>query len=119
MNDDGPGPPGTSRDRPVSDHGAHVPVKASATVLIVRPASVGVSDVERVGSRSPSALEVLLLRRNDRSGFVAGVHLYPGGAVDDSDAQIPTSGADHPESVAELEAIDRLAIAAADRKSVV
>ena len=117
MDDDGLGPQGTSRDRPVSDHGAHVPVKASATVLIVRPASADVSDAERVGSRRPSALEVLLLRRNDRSGFVAGVHLYPGGAVDDSDAHIPTSGADHPESVAELEAIDRLAIAAVARES--
>ena len=116
MDDDRLGPGSTFGGRPVLENSAHVRVKASATVLIVRPASAVVSTVEPIGPRRPSALEVLLLRRNDRSGFVAGVHLYPGGAVDESDAHIPTSGADHPESLAELEAIDRIAIAAAARE---
>ena len=68
------------------------------------------------GSGGSSGHEVLLLRRNDRSGFVAGVHLYPGGAVDESDAQIPTSGVHDLASMKELAAIDRLAIAAVARE---
>jgi 8-oxo-dGTP pyrophosphatase MutT (NUDIX family) len=60
-------------DRDLDD----VPVLNSATVLVVRPAPAG------------SSLEVLLLRRNDRSGFVAGVTLYPGGAFDPLDALVP------------------------------
>ena len=39
--------------------------------------------------------EVLLLRRNDRSGFVAGVHLYPGGAVDESCKRASVHGHGH------------------------
>lgn len=34
----------------------------------------------------PAGLEVLMLRRNERSGFVGGAHLFPGGAVDAEDA---------------------------------
>lgn len=112
MDDDRRAPGSTFVGRAVSEDGAHVPVKASATVLVVRPVSGVDSAVARLGS----AVEVLLLRRNDRSGFVAGVHLYPGGAVDESDAHIPTSGVDHPSSLAALEAIDHLAIAAAARE---
>lgn len=52
----------------------------AATVMIVRdvPAAAG------------TRLEVLMLRRNPRSDWVAGVHLFPGGAVDaeDGSAQI-------------------------------
>ncbi len=47
----------------------------AATVMIVRDLPVA------GGSR----LEVLMLRRNSRSGWVAGVHLFPGGAVDAED----------------------------------
>ena len=43
----------------------------AATVAIVRDAHGG--------------MEVLLLQRNLRSGFVAGVHLFPGGALDEAD----------------------------------
>lgn len=53
----------------------------SATVLVVR----------RAGSGAPGSVEVLLLRRNDRSGFVAGATLYPGGAIDSHDALVPWS----------------------------
>src|SRR5512134_489906 len=48
-----------------------IPLPA-ATVAIVRDARGGI--------------EVLLLQRNFRSGFVAGVHLFPGGALDEADA---------------------------------
>lgn len=48
-----------------------VPLPA-ATVAIVRDA--------------PEGMEVLLLQRNFNSGFVAGVHLFPGGALDETDA---------------------------------
>ena len=44
----------------------------AATVAVVRDA--------------PGGMEVLLLQRNFRSGFVAGVHLFPGGALDEADA---------------------------------
>jgi 8-oxo-dGTP pyrophosphatase MutT (NUDIX family) len=48
-----------------------IPLPA-ATVAVVRDATEG--------------MEVLLLQRNFRSGFVAGVHLFPGGALDEADA---------------------------------
>lgn len=44
----------------------------AATVAVVRDA--------------PEGMEVLLLQRNFASGFVAGVHLFPGGALDEADA---------------------------------
>jgi len=47
-----------------------IPLPA-ATVAIVRDARGGI--------------EVLLLQRNLKSGFVAGVHLFPGGALDEAD----------------------------------
>jgi 8-oxo-dGTP pyrophosphatase MutT (NUDIX family) len=50
-----------------------VPLPA-ATVAIVRDSHAGI--------------EVLMLQRNLRSGFVAGVHLFPGGALDEADAAI-------------------------------
>ena len=116
MDDDRRGPGSAFTGRPVSENNAHVPVRASATVLVVRPAPAVDPDGTPFGSRRSSAREVLLLRRNDRSGFVAGVHLYPGGAVDESDAHIPTSGVDDPVSLGELAVIDRLAIAAVARE---
>jgi 8-oxo-dGTP pyrophosphatase MutT (NUDIX family) len=48
-----------------------VPLPA-ATVTLVRDAEGG--------------LQVLMLQRNFRSGFMAGMHLFPGGAVDAEDA---------------------------------
>jgi len=44
----------------------------AATIMLVREAAGG--------------MEVLMLRRNLASGWVGGMHLFPGGAVDDSDA---------------------------------
>ena len=65
-----------------------IAVRLSATVLVVR-ATEG----------SVDGFEVLLLRRNDRSGFVAGATLYPGGAVDLSDALVPTSPNAYPSGI--------------------
>lgn len=50
-----------------------IPLPA-ATVAVVRDAHGGI--------------EVLMLQRNLRSGFVAGVHLFPGGALDEADAAV-------------------------------
>ena len=69
-------------DREPGEQPTPVPVLDSATVLVVRRAG----DDAREGS-----VEVLLLRRNDRSGFVAGATLYPGGAIDPHDALVPWS----------------------------
>jgi 8-oxo-dGTP pyrophosphatase MutT (NUDIX family) len=49
-----------------------VPALPAATVTLVRDA--------------PDGLEVLLLQRNYRSGFMPGVFLFPGGALDPEDA---------------------------------
>lgn len=96
---------------PVPEDPASVPVKASATVLVLRPVpprALPESETDRH--------EVLLLRRNDRSGFVAGVHLYPGGAVDDSDIDVPLSNENASGMTLDLAPVDRLAIAAAARE---
>jgi 8-oxo-dGTP pyrophosphatase MutT (NUDIX family) len=49
-----------------------VPALPAATVTLVRDA--------------PAGLEVLMLQRNHRSGFMPGVFLFPGGALDPDDA---------------------------------
>ena len=40
-------------------------------------------------------LEVFMLRRNPRAVFGPGAYVFPGGAVDDDDANVATSGRDH------------------------
>lgn len=50
--------------------------RAASTIMLVRDA--------------PSGIEVLLLRRNAASGWVAGAHLFPGGAVDTEDGSPAT-----------------------------
>ncbi len=58
---------------------AAVPVQAAATVLIVRD--------------GPGAnLETLLLQRRAGSVFVPGVHVFPGGRVDDQDYALVEAG---------------------------
>jgi 8-oxo-dGTP pyrophosphatase MutT (NUDIX family) len=49
----------------------HVPIRDASTVMLVRDGLDGV--------------EVFLMRRHLRSVFTAGAHVFPGGAVDDSD----------------------------------
>lgn len=52
-----------------------VPVRDAATVMLVRDGDGG--------------LEVFMLRRNPESTFVGGAYVFPGGAVDQADADDP------------------------------
>ena len=54
---------------------AEIPLRAAATVMLVRDGSDG--------------LEVFMLRRNPRSEFVPGQFVFPGGAVDPIDREDP------------------------------
>jgi 8-oxo-dGTP pyrophosphatase MutT (NUDIX family) len=54
----------------------------AATIMLVR-------DVPDGGAAAGTVMQVLMLRRNDQSVWVAGAYLFPGGAVDASD------GAEH------------------------
>lgn len=51
----------------------HAPAKPSASVLVIRDSTL--------------ALEVLLVRRNEKIVFHGGAWVFPGGRVDDADAQ--------------------------------
>ena len=54
---------------------ARISPKDAATVILLRPCrDTGVQDIE-----------VLLALRNQRSGFVPGYHVFPGGGVDPQD----------------------------------
>lgn len=57
----------------MSDEAGVVPLPA-ATVALVRDA--------------PGGLEVLLLQRSFRAGFMPGVHVFPGGVLDEGDASV-------------------------------
>lgn len=48
--------------------------KPAATLVLLRPASTG-----------GEGTEVLLMRRHGKSGFMGGVHVFPGGKVDEHD----------------------------------
>lgn len=52
--------------------------RSAATVLTLRDA--------------PNGYEILMLRRNARSEFMASVFVFPGGALDDADADAPVFG---------------------------
>ena len=52
-----------------------VPIKAAATVMMVRDKILGGSE----------GLEVFMLRRTGRASFAAGMYVFPGGRVDDVD----------------------------------
>jgi 8-oxo-dGTP pyrophosphatase MutT (NUDIX family) len=60
-----------------------VPVRAAATVLLVR-------DV--VGDDGDPAIEVCMLRRNLGASFAAGAHVFPGGSVDEADGDAEFEG---------------------------
>jgi 8-oxo-dGTP pyrophosphatase MutT (NUDIX family) len=49
-----------------------VPVRDAATVMLVRD--------------GPDGVEVYMLERNSRLGFLGGAHVFPGGAVDEADS---------------------------------
>jgi 8-oxo-dGTP pyrophosphatase MutT (NUDIX family) len=57
------------------DGSAPVPPKPSATVVVLRD--------------GPSGLETFMLRRVAAMAFAAGMHVFPGGVVDPSDASCP------------------------------
>jgi 8-oxo-dGTP pyrophosphatase MutT (NUDIX family) len=52
-----------------------------AEILIPRPAATVLTLRD-----GPDGYEILMLRRNLRSDFVGGAHVFPGGGVDDTDA---------------------------------
>ncbi len=52
------------------------PPRRAATIILGRPARAG----------DGGAFEVLLVKRHGKSGFMAGAHVFPGGRVDDADA---------------------------------
>jgi 8-oxo-dGTP pyrophosphatase MutT (NUDIX family) len=54
------------------------PVRDAATVCLLRDGDAG--------------LEVFLMRRTTSMAFAAGMHVYPGGAVEASDALVPLAG---------------------------
>jgi 8-oxo-dGTP pyrophosphatase MutT (NUDIX family) len=51
----------------------------AATIMLVR-------DIPDGGGAGGTVMQVLMLRRNDKSVWVAGAYLFPGGAVDADDA---------------------------------
>lgn len=57
---------------------AVVPALPAATVTVVREAG--------------SSIEVLMMRRNLKSGFVPGMYVFPGGGLDDSDLLFKNNG---------------------------
>ena len=57
------------------------PARDAATVCLLRDTDAG--------------LEVFLMRRRTTMAFAAGMHVYPGGAVEVSDAEVPVVGGDH------------------------
>ncbi len=68
--------------------------REAATVMLVRDApnggphaggSAATPATLATGGASESSIEVFLLRRNLRSVFVAGAHVFPGGALDPGD----------------------------------
>lgn len=71
---------------------ASVPVRPASTVMLVRDGDGG--------------LEVFMLQRNLTASFVAGAHVFPGGAVDPADADAETaavcSGRDDADASARL-----------------
>lgn len=77
-------------------HPPEVPVRPrpAATIVLMRDAAVsgadGIEDDVRTatgeGPGAAAGIEVLLLRRSRRAGFVPGAYVFPGGRVDRSDA---------------------------------
>jgi 8-oxo-dGTP pyrophosphatase MutT (NUDIX family) len=82
-------PPGLA-ERIDGAGGAPVPARPAATIVLLRP--------------GPEGPEVLLVRRGRSAGFVPGAYVFPGGRVDEDDAEgdllervygLTPEGADH------------------------
>lgn len=62
------------------------PTRSAATVVLLRERA---DDGVLLRERADDGPEVLLLRRHSRSGFAASAWVFPGGVVDDGDADVP------------------------------
>ena len=60
------------------ESGTPAPALPAATVTIVRDAGDGI--------------EVLMMRRNLKSGFVPGMYVFPGGGLDEADLLFKNNG---------------------------
>jgi 8-oxo-dGTP pyrophosphatase MutT (NUDIX family) len=82
-----------------------VPLRQAATIALLRDASDG--------------LEVFLMRRQRSMAFAAGMHVYPGGAVEASDSQVPLTSSTDLDAVARRLSTDdpRSIVAAAARET--
>jgi 8-oxo-dGTP pyrophosphatase MutT (NUDIX family) len=82
----------------------------AATVMVVRPASAGAPERELV-SEPNAGIEVLMLRRTAAMKFAPGAYVFPGGSVDEADADpaIAWHGPDPAEVGAQLGAPVELA----------
>jgi 8-oxo-dGTP pyrophosphatase MutT (NUDIX family) len=77
-----------------------VPVRDAATIALLRDTDAGV--------------EVFLMRRQRSMAFAAGMHVYPGGAVETSDSLVPvTSTTDLDDVARRLSTDDPIAVVAA------
>lgn len=70
----------------LEDNGAARP---AATVMLLRPVAGGGE-----GAHAESGMEVLLMRRVPSMGFAPGAFVFPGGGVDerDADGDLPWTG---------------------------
>lgn len=82
---------------PQEEGGATAP-RLSATVMLLRPAGgappTGRGGTERGGRNAGGSMEVLLMRRVRSMGFAPGAYVFPGGRVDerDADGDLPWTG---------------------------
>ncbi|HEY6794910.1 MAG TPA: NUDIX hydrolase [Kineosporiaceae bacterium] len=95
-----------------------VPVRNAATVMLVRPASdpaqapaCGSPGPHRAGPGTPGGVEVFTIRRIRRMAFAGGMLVFPGGAVEerDADPRLPWHGPAPSEVAAALSAPEPLA----------
>lgn len=87
------GLPGDSFTLPATEaEFAAVPIQAAATVLIIRDRPSGSVSGSASASLSGDGIETLLLQRRPGSVFVPGVHVFPGGRVDDQDYDLVDAG---------------------------
>jgi 8-oxo-dGTP pyrophosphatase MutT (NUDIX family) len=82
-----------------------VPLRHAATIALLRDGADG--------------LEVFLMRRQRSMAFAAGMHVYPGGAVEASDAEVPLTSSTDLDNVARRLSTDQPAsiVAAAARET--
>jgi 8-oxo-dGTP pyrophosphatase MutT (NUDIX family) len=72
--------------------GADVPIRDAATVVLLRDAPV-VAGAPHAGVRPRgAAMHVWMLTRVTQMAFAAGMSVFPGGRVEDADADLPMSG---------------------------